>query len=123
LCKSCKKKLKPHPEICPLCHRYSQYGQVCLQCQLKYKPPIQGIAILFSYNQVVKKLILSLKYFHIADIAKFLAYRMYNYILTVPELNNKEIIVTNVPAHRFRKYFIKGYNQSEILAKNLAKIA
>ncbi|MCX6822878.1 MAG: phosphoribosyltransferase family protein [candidate division SR1 bacterium] len=32
-----------------------------------------------------------------------------------------KLVISFVPAHRYRKYFTKGYNQSELLAKNLAK--
>jgi predicted amidophosphoribosyltransferase len=45
--------------------------------------------IAFSYNQIIKKLIMSLKYYHKKDIAKYLAERLY-YLLLTNELIEKD---------------------------------
>jgi predicted amidophosphoribosyltransferase len=36
-------------------------------------------------------------------------------------LNQGNLIISFIPSHRWRHYFEKGYNQSELLAKHLAK--
>ncbi len=123
LCKNCKKKLISHPEICPICHKPSVFGQVCLHCQLTNPSfPLKGIMILFSYNQIIKKLILALKYYHIKDTSKFLAQRMANYLLTNKNIDLSNVAISYVPTHWKRKIFQKWYNQSFQLAKNLAEI-
>ena len=122
LCKSCKKLLVSHPEICPICHKFSKNGQVCLSCQLVQGPPIEWIMIAFSYNQVIKKLIISLKYYHNKDVAKFLSERLYNLFLTNDVIDFSNVIITFVPTFWSRKIIKKWYNQSEQLARNLAKI-
>lgn len=137
LCKTCKKKLIPHPEICPLCHRFSAHYETCLDCKSDKHRYLEWIIIPFSYSNEIKKLILKLKYGHKKDVIDFLTDRL---MLTL-QLNQRIIrnfpslwregfgvglsgaksLVTFVPSHRYRKYFTKWYNQSELLAKNLAK--
>ena len=34
---------------------------------------------------------------------------------------NSELIISFIPSHRYRKYFVKWYNQSEVLAKRLSE--
>ncbi len=124
LCKDCKKKLVPHPEICPYCHRFSTDYQTCINCKPDRKNNfLEGIIITFSYCWLLKKLILKLKYFHKKDIWDFLSQRLAIIIQTnqILQNSNSKILISSVPSHRFRKYFIKWYNQSEILAKNLSK--
>lgn len=126
LCKSCKKKLIPHPEICPLCHRFSANYETCLDCKSDKHRYLEWIIIPFSYSNEIKKLILKLKYGHKKDVIDFLTDRL---ILTI-QINkklptflipNSSFLISYVPSHRYRKYFTKWYNQSELLAKNLAK--
>jgi ComF family protein len=126
LCKNCKKKLLPHPEICPLCHRFSANYETCLNCKTEKKWHLEWIIIPFCYSNEIKKLILKLKYGHKKDLIDFLTDRL---ILAL-QINKKtqslfiihsSLFISYVPSHRYRKYFTKGYNQSELLAKDLAK--
>ena len=133
LCKSCKRNLLPHPEICPLCHRFSANHETCLNCKPEKKWYLQWIIIPFCYSNEIKKLILKLKYGHKKDVIDFLTDRL---ILAL-QLNQRissnfpslwregfgvglKLVISFVPSHRYRKYFTKWYNQSELLAKNLA---
>jgi predicted amidophosphoribosyltransferase len=63
--------------------------------------------ILFSYDQIIKKLILSLKYYHIKDISLFLAERLANYITTNPLINLNHTGITYIPIHWIKKLFKK----------------
>ena len=65
---------------------------------------------------------MSLKYYHKKDIAKFLAERLYNLLLTNDKITKSNLIVTYAPSHWIRKIFVKWYNQSEEIAKYLSKI-
>ncbi len=132
MCKTCKRKLKSHPEICPYCHKFSPHYQSCLDCKTTGthigKAFLEWVIITFVYAQSIKKLIMKFKYFHKKDIADFLVQRLIlSYQLNHPlqqliqKTSSKDVYITSVPSHWFRKYFVKGYNQSEILAKKFAK--
>ena len=123
ICRTCMKKIIVHPEICPSCHKHSNCGKICSDCKGRY-PDLDGIMIAFNYSTLVKKLILSLKYYHIYGISDFFAQKLSllclcNYLL-FQNIEYNQILITAVPSHRYRRYFIKGYNQSELLAKACA---
>lgn len=123
LCSDCKKKLQAHPEICPVCHNFSQDYRVCKSCS--FSSPIQWLIIWFAYQSFLKKLIISLKYKHQKTVADFLVHRLSLVLQTnsvFNELTPENTIFTYVPSHWYRRYFIKWYNQSMILSKNLADI-
>lgn len=126
LCKICKRKLIPHPEICPYCHRTSKDYLTCIECRTNKENCLEWIIIPFAYTESLKKLIIKLKYFHKKDIGSFLIDRLAialqaNQSLQHTLVTSHSSLVTFVPSHRYRHYFIKGYNQSEILAKELSK--
>jgi len=127
LCLDCKKKLTPHIEICPYCHTYHRFYQTCFTCKNKKNNYLSWLIIAFVYDKVLKNLIFRLKYFHKKDIAEFLAQRLFLVIQTNQLLQyqsnvlKQEILVSYVPSHRYRKYFIKGYNPSAEIAKLLAQ--
>ncbi len=129
LCKNCKKKLKPHPEICPVCHRFSKNYKTCLNCKPEKENVLEWIIIPFVYDDQLKKLIIKLKYFHKKDIGGFLVERLkialqanQSFSNLEFQISNSKIFITRIPTHRWREYFIKGYNQSKILVKELSKI-
>src|SRR5690606_9960942 len=65
------------------------------------------------------------KYNHRRSLAPFLAERLSFLIQTHPLLvdayDKGNLVVTRVPSHRRRTWWVKGYNQSELLARSLAK--
>lgn len=123
ICLQCKKLLKPHPDRCPFCHRATLFWQTCYDC-LPYHRQLQWIMVAFVYTTIVKKLILQLKFGHKYDIASFLAQRLALLIQTNPVFNKTmhewALFISYVPAHRRRKYVVKWYNQSELLAQHVA---
>lgn len=124
LCSACQKKLVPHPEMCPICHRGSLWWNVCDGCRHERSYPYEGIVIGFSYVSLIKKLLLQLKFGHRHDVAGYLAQRLYYQIVTHEQLSQAlsdgRLIVTHVPSHWYRRYRVKGYNQSLVLAQCLA---
>lgn len=127
LCEDCRKKLTPHPPLCPYCHKESQDFKVCNTCKVVWKDIfINWLIICFAYNDIIKKSILKLKYYHKKSIADFLAKQLEMWFHSNPTLLNQininhwETIITWVPSHRIRRYFVKWYNQSYLLAQNLA---
>lgn len=123
LCANCKRELKPHPERCPFCHRVSPHYQTCLDCRVRQKS-VAGIMVTFQYTQTIKKLILALKYYHKHDVAGFLATRLWLLLQTNPALqqamHEQKLFISYVPSHRRRRWFVKGYNQSFLLAQAIA---
>lgn len=124
LCRDCKKQLRPHPEICPWCRKYSQHYRVCYMCKKEKFWLLEGVIIPFAYVSWIKKLIRNLKYYHQYTIAQFCAQRMAAAVLTVPDLadaiQKKKLLITYVPAHRRRVHRMKWYNQSKRLAQEFA---
>jgi len=125
LCKTCKKEIKAHPEICPYCHKFSSDYKICLDCRMDRKNYLEGLLIPLAYTSHIKKLILKLKYYHRKSVVQFLVDRMYLWFISnasiQQQIKGKKILVSGVPSHRWRKYFVKWYNQSELLAKAFAK--
>jgi len=136
LCKTCKTKLHPHPEICPYCHRVSKDYKTCIECRSDKCNVLEWIIIPFAYTNLLKKLIIKLKYFHKKDIGEFLVDRLIIALqanesfqqIFQKEFNhfefwilNSELVISFIPSHRYRHHFIKGYNQSELLAKKLSE--
>lgn len=126
LCFECKKQLLPHPELCPVCYSPSPGFKTCASCVLEGRSFLDGLLIGFSYKSILKKLILKLKFHHKKDIAYFLAERgallvqLNPYLAT--SLMKNQLFLSFVPSHWYRKYFQKGYNQSELLAKVLSEL-
>ncbi len=126
LCKTCKKKLEPHPEICPYCHKFSPDYATCITCRTDKNNHLEGIIIPFAYTSVLKTLIIKLKYFHKKDISNFLIDRLdialqTNQTLQRQQYKHPQTFITYIPSHWTRKYIIKGYNQSEVLANKLSQ--
>lgn len=125
LCPNCKRTLQPHMEICPGCHRYSSDYATCVDCKSYGDFVLDWILIPFSYSWFLKKIVLKLKYYHKRDVVDFLIDRVCLAIYANRTLNSKiekwNVVVSWIPSHWHRRYFVKWYNQSFLLAKNLAK--
>lgn len=107
-CASCQKKIKiKKPEKNPwtnYCHLYFDACYVCLD----YK------------NNNIDKLIHAYKYNYLENIAFILAdilYRQYQNI----ELD-KNCVISNIPLHPHKKR-LRGFDQTELLAKKLSNLA
>lgn len=124
LCKDCKKKLQPHMEICPFCHKYSKNYVKCLDCGMNKQNVLDGVLVPFSYSWFLKKIILKLKYYHRKDVVDFLIDRVVLAIYANSDLMKKiedwSVVICWIPSHWHRRYFVKWYNQSYLLAKDLA---
>lgn len=125
LCKGCKTQLQPHMEICSWCHRYSKDYQTCLDCKSQWNFVLDGIIIPFSYSWLLKKIILKLKYYHKRSVVDFLIHRVCLALQVNDTLSKKiakwRVVISWIPSHWYRRYFVKWYNQSYLLAKDLSK--
>jgi len=112
-----KQNLKTHDEICYVCKKPSANFKTHFSCKKTYSP--EQVVTCFYYNHYLKNILLKFKYYHQKQISQELAQIMKTFYLMY--LPTQDTALTFIPMHRIRKFFIKWYNQSEILAQNLAK--
>lgn len=122
LCKKCTQWLTPHPEKCLICHKQSQGYKTCPKCIKEWNTILEGVIVAFSYETGVKKLIKNLKYRSAYDVANFLCLKLSYLISTYFDTSDNSIFLSYIPSHRIKKLFVRWYNQSELLAKWVAKI-
>jgi ComF family protein len=96
-----------------------------LDCKSLWDFALEWILIPFSYSWFLKKIVLKLKYYHKKDVVDFLVDRVCLAIYANHTLSAKiekwNVIVSWIPSHWHRRYFVKWYNQSFLLAQDLAK--
>lgn len=127
LCNQCLAHCNGHPEVCPLCHAPSSDYRVCIKCRTKdQKAHYKWILVAFEYGGPIKQGILWLKYYHCYTYAWRFISKLTILIQTHGLLSRlltdekSSIAVTYIPSHRYRHYFQKGYNQSQLLAQWVA---
>lgn len=118
-CSSCRSKLQYLPS--PLCHRCGlplRDGNMCLDCE-NAAADIDGIRSLYPYDGVVRRAIIQLKYENVKALAAPLAQLMWEYM----EAQHLPVdLLMPVPLHP-RRMRHRGYNQSELLARELGRLA
>lgn len=120
LCKECKKTIRAHPELCPWCHQRSPLWSTCFTCTPTLSW-INSVSVAFIYEELIKKLVIDLKFNHRYDTWKYLGEKLSLLLLSNPLLQPENSIITHVPSHWRRKYIQKWYNQSKILASTVSK--
>lgn len=127
LCSACRKKLKPFPfGICAECGKSSGGGKTHTNC-LK-KESLDGLVAVWQYRKAAKEAVKGLKYRFIQGLVSELAGLVIKEIENKPEqefskflhfLSQKPILLP-IPLHQSRQRW-RGFNQAEVLAKELAK--
>lgn len=117
LCQNCFELIEEiKTDCCPKCGRLSSNGKYCKSCGRKSK--LSGIVVSAKYDGPIKELVHYLKYSKMQIISKYLAKLM------VKKLSGcsfkGEVVVVPVPLYFLRK-FDRGFNQSELLAKEICK--
>ncbi|MBD3282276.1 MAG: hypothetical protein GF387_01575 [Candidatus Portnoybacteria bacterium] len=118
LCPACFNKIEVKKEkTCFLCKKTNQENNICQKCKSKTK--IDKVIIATQYKQV-EDLIKKFKYQYIKELYKPLALLILKAIkqnkLQIP----KNTIIVPIPIHK-RKLKQRGFNQSELMAKELSK--
>ncbi|MBI2598859.1 ComF family protein [Candidatus Curtissbacteria bacterium] len=117
LCKSCFEKVEfIEKPVCPVCQRQAIGGKTHPGCSGKYK--LDGLIVACRYRGPIRVAIQKVKYKWVWDIEKILVDLVAGQIwkFDFPQ----DSILVPVPLHIKRKRW-RGFNQSEILAKTLAK--
>lgn len=117
LCSACQKKiLLVAMPTCPDCQRLSEKGRYCQKCR-KGKA-LKGIIIASYYEEgPMREIIHNFKYNSVIAFGDFLAKILANSLKNFEKFD----LITFVPLHP-RRQAQRGYNQSQILAENAAKI-
>lgn len=117
LCTKCAKKLAPvYTLVCLACDRPAIGGITHPGCRTRYAP--DGYSTAYTFATPVKELIHELKYKGVSDIANLCA-TMLAVIVPNNVIERKPVVIP-VPLHKV-KWRQRGFNQSELLAKRLAK--
>ncbi len=111
-CMACGTEIQNSANIY-LCHKCMQKLPIMTETQTSHYSP-------FIYEEPIRTMILRLKYANNGFIAKALApYLVAVYLQKIKRLFDKTPIIIPVPLHRSRQHE-RGYNQSAVLAKELA---
>lgn len=118
VCISCKKRLQTlHFDICPYCRKKSYFGLTHPLCKKEYG--IDGLKSIYRYNDVVKKIIMQIKYRLVTDALS-------DFFLTIPTHKMEELlfyrelsldfVIVPVPLHKVRMKQ-RGFNQAYEMAR------
>lgn len=123
LCPDCFARISfDTKNICVVCGKPSIYGITHAKCMGKYK--INGAFTCIVYNSVSKKLIYQFKYKpHLKNLSKLMSELMYESLIQNEEFMKTKkgrVVFVPIPLHK-SKLRKRGYNQSEILAKELSR--
>lgn len=117
ICDDCYSKIEfVENPVCPVCQRQAVSGKTHPGCVNKYR--LDGLVVACRYRGPVKVAIAKVKYKWVYDIGKILVDLIVNNMwrFDLPA----GVILVPVPLHIMRKRW-RGFNQAEILAKQLAK--
>lgn len=126
LCSKCQKKINFITQnICPVCEKASLHGITHPICQTRYC--LDGLFSAFLYEGIIRKMLLYFKYKpYLSDLALELVNLLEKSIkinqnnLITQFIKNERPIIVPVPLYKKREKE-RGYNQSEILGRLLAK--
>ena len=123
LCSDCFTRLSfDTKNICTVCGKPSYDGLTHPICYRKYC--LEGSFTAIVYNSISKKLIYQFKYKpHLTELSNFLGDLLYESLIQSEEFNKlikKQLIFVPIPLSK-AKFKKRGYNQAEILAKELSK--
>jgi len=116
LCFECAKKIEVVKSYtCYGCGKISKFGKLCPSCQNRLDTSVSSIIYAADYhNDVVKKLIASLKYDGVTALVPMLSSLL---LPRIPVETNA--IIAPVPLHSSRQKS-RGFNQSELIAKEVS---
>ncbi len=122
VCKRCVKQMNPiatNECICPMCEKPAIAGKTHPRCQTRFA--LDGLTSFFYYKNVVKKIITSIKYSFVRDMAQeFASYVPYSGYTTASLIGNADAMLVPIPLHATRFRF-RGFNQSDVLGSCVAR--
>lgn len=118
ICPSCLKSLpRIVSPLCPKCGLPQSNAILCPSC-VGWQAEIDGIRSPFRFDGVVRQAIHGLKYRNLRAIVGLFALLLNDYLITNP-LPGEVLVAVPLHPKRLRE---RGYNQSHLLAQELAKL-
>ncbi|MFC1913767.1 ComF family protein [Chloroflexota bacterium] len=118
ICGSCRQSLsRIEPPLCPRCGRPQSDGILCPSCT-GWQAKIDGIRSPYIFDGVMRQAVYQLKYRNLRALVKPLAELLHDYLTA--NLIPIQVLVP-VPLHE-KRLRERGYNQSELLARELGKL-
>ena len=105
------------PPLCPRCGKPQPSGILCPSC-VGWQTEIEGVRSPFRFDGVIRQAIHQLKYRNLRALAQPLAKLLKDYLIT--NATPGEVLVP-VPLHQ-KRLKERGYNQSQLLARELGKL-
>jgi len=128
ICPSCSLYVSEALLICPVCFKESFSGETHPSCREKYG--LDGLVSIWQYDGIIKEAIKNAEAGGAYDILRELTQKSFKIIATDPSrrfddflsfLSSGETLVSFVPMRKIKESK-RGFNQSEVIAKELAKI-
>lgn len=122
VCDGCRKKLRYIKEPrCKKCGKQleRQEQEYCRDCMRFSHSFEKGMAV-FAYDEIMRRSIAMFKYHNRREYARFYAMEMAAHCGYFLKSCTPEVLIP-VPVHRSRKR-LRGYNQAELVAKELGKL-
>lgn len=125
LCQECLANIELNKIFyCIICKGSTKYSELCEKCKTSYD--LNAVWVVADYNnKLLQDLIHSFKYKYLQEISNTLSSLMIRYleqnkILENFDINSSNAIFLPVPLHK-KRYLVRGFNQSELLARDLSK--
>ena len=120
LCKNCMGEIAANEgEVCSCCgSRLDMVLDICSKCIKEDQHLWTSSVCVFAMNKAIHDIILNFKYKNEIELFPFLAQKISE---KIQNEGLKFELITAVPLH-FMKYFLRGYNQSVLLAKKVSKL-
>lgn len=121
-CADCTKEIYTYPEVCFYCRNKRSQFRICHAC--RSNTVMSNIIIWFWYTGTIQKAIKAIKYYNYTTLVEPLVEKLY---YTIPQwvmqwvIDSSDTLLTSIPMHRWKQYMIRWYNQTEKIAKSLAK--
>ncbi len=120
ICAACRSSLAYiQPPICPRCGVPQPRAQECPACAQKHLSSIDGIRSPFSFEGVMRQAVHQLKYRNLRILAAPLACLLAGF-LAQSQLPADVLVPVPLHSSRLRE---RGYNQSELLARELGRLS
>jgi ComF family protein len=123
LCKKCVEKIEfLFPPLCKLCSRpfVPNKKRICGKCKSTNAFPYEQLICVTTYREPIASLIHLFKYENYSYLSDTLSALMIKHLAKIGFKFSDYDIIIPVPMHR-AKLRERGYNQSELLAKTIAK--
>lgn len=120
LCRSCYAKLQfTDFPLCPGCMK--KIATLSVHSKCREKTNLDGLIAMTSFDGPIKMLITDIKYSYYFDEMHTLAVLFGHYLRQSSPTSLKSGVLVPVPIHR-EKQWERGFNQSELLAKELSQM-